>query len=306
MKKVFENALKQAGPHVKKGAGSPPPGSTRALLTLGVAGFLGFGLYNSLWTVDGGHRGVMFDRIGGVEDFIYGEGMHMRVPWFQRPTTFDIRAKPFSFRSPTGTKDLQTVDVKLRVLFRPSETHLPQIYKTMGTGFADRILPSLVTETLKSVIAQFNANQLITQRDNVSGHIRRNLQERAGEFNILIDDVSITHLTFSPAFAAAIEAKQVATQEAERAKYLVKQAEQEKKSTILRAQAEAEGAELIGQAMRENPGYIELRQLEASKEIATKLAQSRNKLYLDANSLLLNILQTDSSAQRLQAHDRVK
>lgn len=70
-------------------------------------------------------------------------------------------------------------------------------------------------------MAQFNASQLITQRQEVSSLIRKRLVERARDFNILLDDVSITHLNFGKEYTAAIEAKQVAQQEAERAKFFV-------------------------------------------------------------------------------------
>ncbi len=122
-------------------------------------------------------------------------------------------------------------------------------------------------------------------------------------FNILLEDVSITHLTFSKEYMSAIEAKQVAQQEAERAKFQVKQALQDKRSTIIKAQGEAKSAEMIGQAVQKNPGFIELRQLDAARQIAQVVAHSQNKVYLDASSLFLNVggANTAGAAQRLQA-----
>ena len=70
----------------------------------------------------------------------------------------------------------------------------------------------------------------------VSAEIRDVLNKRAANFNIALDDVSITSLTFGKEFTSAIEAKQIAAQEAERAKYIVEKAEQDKKGAIIRAQ----------------------------------------------------------------------
>ncbi|KAL7148195.1 hypothetical protein ABFS83_06G161900 [Erythranthe nasuta] len=268
----------------------PGGGAASALIKLGVVAGLGiYGVANSLYNVEGGHRAIVFNRIGGIKDEVYPEGTHFILPWFERPVIYDVRARPHLVESTSGSRDLQMVKIGLRVLTRPVADELPTVYRTLGQNYNERVLPSIIHETLKAVVAQFNASQLLTQRENVSREIRKILTERAASFNIALDDVSITSLTFGREFTAAIEAKQVAAQEAERAKFVVEKAEQDKQSAIIRAQGEAKSAQLIGEAIANNPAFITLRKIEASKDIAHILAASTNKVYLKSDELLLNL-----------------
>lgn len=193
----------------------------------------------------------------------------------------DIRARPRIIHSSTGTKDLQMVNISLRVLSRPMEEKLPIIYKTLGTDFDDRILPSLGNEVLKAVVAQYNAEELLSKRALVSAQINEHLTKRASNFNLILDDVSITHLTFGREFARAIENKQVAQQEAERQQFIVAKADQERKAAIIRAEGEAEAASLISRAMQAaGNGLIEVRRIDAAVEVANTLSKSKNVTYL--------------------------
>jgi prohibitin 2 len=158
---------------------------------------------------------------------------------------------------------------------------------------------------------------LLTQREQVSRSIKQLLQERAKEFHIILEvsglsrfgsvfcvcrltvhlchrpllsssqDVSITDLKFGKEFEKAVEAKQVAQQDAERARFIVEKAIQDKQATVIRAQGEARSVELIGGAA--NPGFIQLRRIDAARTIAQSIAASQNTVYLPSESLLLSM-----------------
>lgn len=180
------------------------------------------------------------------------------------------------------------VNLTLRVLSRPDESRLPTIFQHLGLEYDEKVLPSIGNEVLKAVVAQFNADQLLTERPRVSALVRDSLVKRARDFNIILDDVAITHLSYGAEFSRAVEQKQVAQQEAERSKYVVMKAEQERRAAIIRAEGESEAAKLISDATAQaGMGLIELRKIEALKENAGTMARSPNVIYVPKGNQLL-------------------
>lgn len=205
----------------------------------------------------------------------------------------------------------------MKVFVKPNPRKLPEIYRFLGMDYDSRVLPSVGNEVLKSVIARYSATQLINERDQVSAKVRDLLAERLADFNIEIGELAISEMKFGDQFAKAVEDKQIAQQMADRAKYLVAAAEQEKKQIIIRAQAEKESAIMYGKAMASNPVYLEIQRIDAAKKIAKIIGQGQNRVFLEADILLMNLTEglnsnlekktpNDFEIERLQTALRAK
>jgi len=254
-----------------------------AALTLGIGSLLGSEMF---YVVPAGHRGLVFDRLQGIKvQEPKNEGLHFLIPFWQWPIFVSTRIMPKTMRTQTQTKDIQTINIGLRVLYRPDVDNLPLLIKNYGADYAERFLPSIGNEVMKAVVAKYDAVELITQRDKVSHEIRERLNERAGHYYLRLNDVSITDLSFSPEFTSAIERKQIAQQEAEKAKYVVQRTEQERLAVVIRAEGEAEAAQLISEATaRSGEAFVELRRIDAAREVAQALSKNEKVTYLPAQN----------------------
>jgi len=247
----------------------------------------GAAAYSCTFVVYPGEAAIIYNRINGVRDTVYTEGMHIRFLGIDDPKTFDIRLRPRVLNTMTGTKDLQMVNIRLRVLFRPVAEKLPHIYRTLGFDYDERVLPSISNEILKAVVAEYKAEELIQKRDQVSARILELMLEKVSTFGIEIEDLSLVDIQFGKEFMSAVEAKQVAQQEAERFKFVVQENEQKKLAAIIRAEGEADAAKLISTAMKvSGTGLLELRRVEAAVEMAKDLASAPNINFIPKGQML--------------------
>lgn len=120
-----------------------------------------YGLFKCIYVVDGGHRAIKFSRFGGIKPTIYREGWHLRIPYIERPIIYEVRSRPKTLETTTGSKDLQTVDIGVRVLYRPNPEKLIEIYRFVGKDYDERVLPSIINEVVKTVVVGNNLNKKV-------------------------------------------------------------------------------------------------------------------------------------------------
>merc|ERR1712168_1552367 len=137
MEEKLKDFASKAG---KGGMPGAPKGLGLGAKLLAAGAAAAYGLQQSMYTVEGGHRAIIFSRLGGIQDEVMTEGLHFRVPWFQYPIVYDIRSRPRKITSPTGSKDLQMVNISLRVLSRPDMLNIPTMHRELGVDFDEKVL----------------------------------------------------------------------------------------------------------------------------------------------------------------------
>ncbi|KAG5482085.1 hypothetical protein LSCM1_05804 [Leishmania martiniquensis] len=251
----------------------------------------GLSVYSCCFVVYPGEACILYNKITGLKNAVYGEGLQGRIIGLDEILRFNVRVRPRTLQTMTGTKDLQMVNVRLRVLFRPMADRLPQIYRTFGVDYDERILPSVSNEILKAVVAEYKAEELIQKRDAVSARIYQLMQEKVNQFGLIIEDLSLVDIQFGADFMTAVEQKQVAQQEAERYRYVVMENEQKRRAAVVRAEGEAESARLISEAIQKSgSGLLELRRIEAAVEVANQIVPMQNVTFVPKDTgMLMNM-----------------
>ena len=202
-------------------------------------------IFRPFTIVKAGERGVVM-RFGKVQNKILDEGLHPIVPIVNTVKTLSTRVQKNDVDAAASSKDLQ--DVKMEVALNwhidPEKTNL--VYQRIGEEeeIIARIINPAVSEIVKAATAQKNAEEIITKRTELKQQIDVELKDRLNDYGILVDDVSLVNIAFSPEFTKAIEAKQIAEQQAKQADYEALKAEKTAQADINRARGQAEAQRL--------------------------------------------------------------
>ncbi|MBI4667619.1 MAG: prohibitin family protein [Elusimicrobia bacterium] len=214
--------------------------------------------------VPAGNRAVVYDILRkGVRPEPLGEGFNFIVPFIQQVTLMDVRIQKDSYEATAQSKDLQTVHSKIALNFRPKPEETPAIYQNFGLGYSDRVISPAVQEAIKQVTARYTAEELITRRDDVKTQIRQVVEHQVQFAHIKIEELYITDFDFSTLFAQSIESKQVAEQQALKAKRDLDRIRVEAEQKIATSRAEAEALKMQREAVSQQ--LIELRKVEVQK-----------------------------------------
>jgi prohibitin 1 len=160
-----------------------------------------------------------------------------------------VRVQKNDFQSDAASKDLQKVTADLAVNWHIKPTQVNKIYQQVGDQeqIVTGIITPAVSEVLKAATAKKTAEEIITKRTALKQEIDTALKTRLAAYGILVDDVSLVNFGFSPEFTKAIEAKQIAEQEAKQAEYIALKATKEAQAEVNRAKGQAEAQKLLRQ-----------------------------------------------------------
>jgi prohibitin 2 len=223
--------------------------------------------FGPVYTIDATERGVLLTW-GKVSDKAIDPGIHFRIPIVQTVERFNVKTQKYEAEGTAASKDLQTVNTQVAVIYHLMPESVPRIYAELGQFYGESVIQPTVQEVLKASAARFSAEELITNRSIVASTIQDLLYQRLRIYGIVVESTAITDFRFSESFTQAIEAKVTASQQMLKSETDLKRIEVEARQKVTQARAEADALNLQKQAI--SPELIELRKVEMQTKAVEK------------------------------------
>lgn len=228
--------------------------------------------YGWFATVQAGHVGVV-EHFGQVRESTLQPGFHF-TSYFEHIHPVDIRTQRHNYQTEAFSSDIQQVGLSIAVNENISPDAAYKLYTTVGMNYLENLLEPRLMENIKVVISKYTAESLIANREKLSSEVLVKMQSDMSQYGIYVSAISIENIDFTDAYEAAIEAKQVATQEKQRAKTVQEQQTMETEQKAERAKIEAQAAADVAKINADAEAYAVKVQAEAQAEANKKINSS--------------------------------
>jgi prohibitin 2 len=247
---------------------------------------------NTFIVVDAGETAVIFNTLTGGLTSV-GPGTHILIPGFQKPILYDTRVLTYTMTSTVGegeargdealetlTKDGQVVRIDLSVRFHIDPAKVSELHRKIGPDYVNKVVRPEIRNRVRLEVAAFPVVEVYSERrSEIQTKTLEKLVPRFANNFLVLDEVLVRNIRFSPEFAKAIEQKQIAQQEAQRMQYVLEREKLEKERRIIEAQGEAESIRLRGEILATNPALIQY-------EYVQKIAPGIQTIITDGKSIL--------------------
>jgi regulator of protease activity HflC (stomatin/prohibitin superfamily) len=228
-----------------------------------VIGFVVASVLGGFGTVPTGHRGIHL-RWNAPTGKVLNQGIYYVMPFVENVYKMSVQVKAHHTKAAAASKDLQNVSTEVTLNYAVQPDKASSLFRDVGAEYEKTIIEPAVLEAVKATTANYNAENLVTERSMVKDKLQERLSTRLATHGIVVDAVSITDFTFSPEFTQAIELKVTATQNAMAAENNLKKVKFEAEQAIAKAQGEAEAIRIQVQAIQQQGGkdYVALKAIE--------------------------------------------
>jgi len=238
-----------------KSAFKVPKNSRKFILPIVIILALVLILSATLYEIPAGNIGVVL-RFGAVDRVVY-PGINVKMPFVETVQTMNIRTQKDEVQATAMSENLQLVTSVIAVNYHLDGSKAKEVYQNIGANYADIIVAPAIQNTFKAVTAKFDAEELITKRDEVRLAAEEDLTKQLAPYNIIVENFNIVNFDFSDEYQNAIEAKQVAQQQVETAKQKLAQAEIEAQTEVAKAQGQADAQKALNQTGALTPEYLQ-------------------------------------------------
>jgi regulator of protease activity HflC (stomatin/prohibitin superfamily) len=232
-----------------------------------------------------GHQGILL-TLGKIQKPLLGEGLHFILPVVNTVEVLNIRVQKREIEAEASSKDLQDVFTDVALNWHLIPETVDQVFAKVGNQeqVVDHIIDPAIEEVLKAVLAKYTAEEIITKRDQVKREVDTVLINRLENYHITIDDLSLVHIHFSKGFRDAVEAKQIAEQEAKQAEFIAQKAVRQAEAMVNLAKGEAEAQRLIKATL--TPEILQKRAIEKWNGNLPLMVGDKNHKFLDLNQIV--------------------